>query len=466
VFLDVQSKYILLFTMGMEHNILLQQRALQLIKELRPRIIDPGFCSRHRCRSTDFTRQCVLTFPVLMLMLLQKSLKSLQAHVHEFFEQLADGAPRLGLSGGALTHARAKLRASAFIELNESAVLRTVYGPEHETLVQKWRGHRVLSVDSSLMRLPSSDAIGKVFGWIQCANQRGALERYPQARVSVLYDVSNQIALQACVVASDIAETELAHRHLSVVQPGDLLLTDRGYTGYRWLAAAHALGVHLLSRCSRGSFAAVQELFARNEAGLSVVVSLGAPESLKAECLEHNWPLELRVRLVTVRLSSGELEVLVTSLLDETMYPTCEFGPLYWQRWGQETYYGRLKGRLDLEHCSGKTVAAVEQDFHATVLLSNLESVVMGAAQAQLSQRTAGRRQPAQVNRAVSLHALKYRVIDLLSSRMPAEKVLAELIEWFQANPVSVRRSRAVPRQKPSVSRSYHYQRRVRKIVF
>ena len=55
-----------------------------------------------------------------MLLLLQKSLKSLQAHVQVFFDDLANGAaPARPLSGGALTHARAKLRASAFTELND-----------------------------------------------------------------------------------------------------------------------------------------------------------------------------------------------------------------------------------------------------------------------------------------------------------------------------------------------------------
>jgi hypothetical protein len=69
----------------------------------------------------------------------------------------------------------------------------------------------------------------------------------------------------------------------------------------------------------------------------------------------------------TVRLKSGELEVLATSLRDEVAYPTAAFGPVYWQRWGQETYYGRLKGHLALEHSAGQ---AMEQDFHATVLFS------------------------------------------------------------------------------------------------
>jgi len=61
----------------MQNDLPFRQRALQLIEQLRHRLIDPVFGARHRRRPTDFTRQCVLTFPVLMLLLLQESLKSL-----------------------------------------------------------------------------------------------------------------------------------------------------------------------------------------------------------------------------------------------------------------------------------------------------------------------------------------------------------------------------------------------------
>jgi len=169
---------------------------------------------------------------------------------------------------------------------------------------------------------------------------------------------------------------------------------------------------------------------------------------------------------VTARLASGELEVLATPLLDAAAYPTEDFAAVYWDRWGHETYYGRLKCRLDLEHSSGQTVEAVEQDFHATVLLSNVESVVIGPARVRLAQLTAGRARLAQVNRAVSVHALKYRLVELLSQRVPAARVLDELTEWFAASPVSVRTGRKVARREFSPSRSYHYQRRVRKMVY
>jgi hypothetical protein len=101
-------------------------------------------------------------------------------------------------------------------------------------------------------------------------------------------------------------------------------------------------------------------------------------------------------------------------------------------------------------------VEAVEQDFQATVFLSNVESLVIASARAQLDARTAEREQPAKVNRAVSLHGLKTRLIDLLCSQTPAEQVLEELTHWFEANPISSRPDRVVPRRKSSPSRSYH----------
>jgi hypothetical protein len=449
----------------MRNDISLRQRALQLILRLREQIMAPDFCTRHRRRPADFTRERKLTFPILMLLLLQKSLKSLQAHAHEFFFQLQQGLPSQSVSASALTHARAKLQATAFVELNRT-VLDTVYGQTHGALVQRWRGHRLLGVDSSLVRLPSSAALGEHFGWVQCSNRHGMQERYPQARVSVFYDVLNEVAVEGRMAASTVAETAMAHEHLAVVQPGDVIITDRGYTGFGWFVAVRARQAHFVSRCSKGSFAAVQELFARDEAGVSRIVTLHAPPYCRVAFRERGWPLELVVRLVTVRLSTGELEVLATSLLDETVYPVDALGAVYWERWGHETYYGRLKGRLDLEHSSGQTVESVTQDFHATVLLSNVESVVIGPARERLAERSAERKQAAQVNRAVSVHAIKHRLIDLLSSRVSAERVLGELTEWFMANPVSVRPGRNVERRENSPARSYHFQRRVRKLVF
>src|SRR6266704_221385 len=172
------------------------------------------------------------------------------------------------------------------------------------------------------------------------------------------------------------------------------------------------------------------------------------------------------VRFLSVRLPTGELEVLVTSLLDESLYPTKEFLKVYHWRWNHETFYGVIKGRLDLENFSGQTAEAVRQDFHSTLLLCNVETVLTEPTTTALNEQTLGNEHPQQINHAVAFHALKDQLLALLYSDRPVEEVIEKLQRLFMGSPVSVRLHRKIPRRKLSLYRSYHFQRRVKKVVF
>lgn len=437
-----------------------------LIEALRAKLRDPNFLARHRVRPQDFTRQRQLTFPLLILFLLQQTLKSIQRHLHEFLDELAQGELFEPLTSGAVTHARAKLKESAFTQLNRECVLPTVYGPEHP--IQRWRGHRLMGVDSSLVRLPESQELGVTFGWKEASNQHGSTgTRYPEARLSVVYDLLNRIGLDARLEPSTVGEVTLALQQLEHLQPGDVEINDRGFTGYLYLASVSQRGRHFIARCSTGSFLAAQELFGLNQANQSKEVWLFAPPDQKAQCQRLGLPLKMRVRFVSLRLPSGELEVLATSLRDPALYPTEEFLTVYHWRWGHETFYLMLKGRLELENFSGRTVEAIRQDTQAAVLLANLESVLSEPAQAALKEQNAPETQPRQVNRSNSYHALKDQVLDLLYRNIPVPIVISQLLKLFKGSPVAVRPNRKVPRRlKPSFHRSYHFQRRVKKAVF
>ena len=441
--------------------------ALTVIRTLRRRLDQPAFLARHRRGPKAFTRQRTLSFPVVVLCILQKSVKSLQLHLHEFLDQWHDDAPERYASPGAFTRARAKLQPSAYVELNAEVLLPMIYRDAGGEALRRWRGHRMLGVDSSLIRLPNTAGLAKAFGLVECGNHKGkSTVRYPEARISVLYDVLNHYGWDARLEPHIVAETQLARDHLAHARAGDLVLGDRGYAGLFWFVFLRSLGMEFVVRCSQGSFGPVQELFKRNEAGVSLEVVLESRDEVKRELRRAALPTELRVRLVSVRLDTGELEVLATSLLDTTRYPTAEFAQVYHWRWGHETYYGRLKGRLELENWSGKTKEAIEQDFQAAVFLSNLETVVCRSAEQELAQATAHRAQAVQLNQAVCLHTIKNRIIELLAGRQPPESVLARLLPLFQANPICVRRQRKVARRKIPPGQAYHYQRNVRKIVF
>jgi hypothetical protein len=321
--------------------------------------------------------------------------------------------------------------------------------------------------DGSLLRLPSHPQVFEMFGEVAVANHLGDTgTHYAPARLSVLYDLLNHMGLDARLAPVTTSEVDLAAAQLGSVEKNDVVIWDRGFSGFVLMARVLARGAHLVGRCSKSSFAAAQQLFRINRAGRSKVVRLVAASDQRAELKKLGLPVELIVRFVSVRLSTGELEVLVTSLLDETIYRTQEFSELYHRRWNHETYHQMLKGRLDLENWSGQTVEAVRQDVQAAVFVSNLESLLSQEAQEELSAQDATRQYPAQVNRAVSYHALKERLLDLLWSKRPIQEVLQEVQRWMQSNPVSVRPDRSPPRRPKSFHRSYHYQRNLRKTVF
>jgi len=450
--------------MGMQNIASLNRASETTIHTTREVIHDESFCRRHRARDQYFTRRRKLPFANVMVMLLQKTVRSIQLHLHDFFAAL----PLVGQSASVSSwcEARLKLKHTAFIELNERAILEVAYGGQTNFALRLWKGHRLLGIDSSLVRLPNERAVGEEFGWVDCTNQEGSWGRYPQARLSALTDVLNRIVIEAQLVPWRQGERDLALAHIGRMQPGDVGLLDRGFAAYELWAQFIVQERRFVCRCPKSSFSPINQLFAENQAGRSVVVTLQPDPKKRAEMRRAGLPESITVRLVTVRLETGELEVLATNLLDETLYPTAEFAPLYGQRWGIETYYGLIKSRLDLENFSGLSVEAIRQDLHSTIFLSNLESILIAPAQAQLRQASEERKNPAQVNHAVSFHALKSQIIALLLSDTPVREVLPKLERLFLDNPVSSRPARKVPRQKQSAWRSYHYQRNTRKSVF
>ena len=149
-------------------------------------------------------------------------MKSLQNVVNEAMTWLE----RLPVTASAYSQARYKLKHTAFIELNQVAVVDTVYG-DGDYL--KFWGFRVLAVDGSKLVLPDNAAIREEFGTIAWTNGKTAKiqgER-PYALASVLYDVLNRVALDATLGKAKAYEIDLVAGHLAHTRTGDLLTMDR-----------------------------------------------------------------------------------------------------------------------------------------------------------------------------------------------------------------------------------------------
>lgn len=164
-------------------------------------------------------------------------------------------------------------------------------------------------------------------------------------------------------------------------------------------------------------------------------------------------------------LSTGEYEILVTSLLDEQLYPSEIFKELHYLRWGIETFYGLLKPRLELENFTGKTVESILQDIYSTVYLTNIESILTAETTANLKDKTTSKHQQ-KVNHSVSFHAIKTEALNLFFSDVPISKVLNKLRKLFLTNPTLDKKKPTTPRNTKTARHLLHYHRTQRKHSF
>ena len=366
------------------------------------------------------------------------------------------------VTASAYSQARYKAKHTAFIALNQTAVVETVYGDDD---YHKFWGFRVLAIDGSKVILPNTDDVRKEFGTIAYSNGKDSeiTGQHPYALASVLYDVLNRVAIDARLGKARAYEIDLAVEHLAHTKEKDLLTMDRNYPSYRMLAELTQSSRDYVVRCSAASFAVARKML-KGEGEESQTVILKPCAKQLPIIHKLGLPTSLKVRFVRVKLSTGENEVLVTSLHNETRYPSAGFSELYYLRWGIETFYGLLKTRLGLENFTGTQAEAVKQDFHSSVYLTGLESILTDAAQKQLDAKET--RYPQTVNRSVSFNAIKNQAFDLLLGDIETEAIEEKLTALFLTNPTIDRKHRNPPRKKSSARRLLNFHKRQKKHCF
>jgi hypothetical protein len=317
-----------------------------------------------------------------------------------------------------------------------------------------------LGVDGSKIILPNTSDIEKEFGSVRTDN--GRIEgSYTSAMFECCYDVLNHLAIGVRLSKGDVYEVEEAKELLSVAKDSDLLIYDRGYCSYEFFCTLEQQKKQYLIRCPRNSFKVAKEFFSGK--CVDAVRTLKAPRSKRAAFKALGLPLEIRVRFIAVILSTGETEVLITSVKDPTIVPE-DFKYLYGLRWGAETFFGTLKGRLSLENFTGLTAESVKQDFWSTILISNYETIVTSDINEDFHK---AKRQ--KVNKAVAFNIIKHEAFNILfndAGKENTEATLQRLEKLFKTASVLTRQERSPPRKTSSPRRSYNFLLRKKKQVF
>ena len=416
---------------------------------------------KYRVKETDFTRERVLTFSFVAVLILRGHKFSLQNALNKFFGAL--GKLRLTPSNSAYCQARKKLKPELFVELHRTTRddFYQLYGADDEVLT--WRGHRVVGYDCTYIVLPDQPELRKKFSTQRNQHKSECV----QALSGVLYDVRNDIALGAAIGRIQAEKNFLFSELWKDTRVGDLLVMDRNFADYAVIAHAVKDGREVLTRCPRQCFAAVNDFWASDEAELIVTLPLPQSTQTRRYVRENDLPESVTVRLIKVPLDDGETEVLLTTLCDQRRYPTAEFKQVYHWRWNEETYFDRIKNIFEAERFSGLSETAIKQDFFGVIFLSTLESILTKGTQSELAERDRRRKNKtrALVNRAISYVALVDHVTELLADpRSSSEEVLDELHLLFIKDPTRNREGRKFERKKLKHSRKLRFHRYFKRI--
>jgi Transposase DDE domain len=305
----------------------------------------------------------------------------------------------LRFTAAAYCQARARLPLRVFdllLERFSSAVQRSALDDG------RWYGHRTFLVDGSGCSMPDTPALQKAFG--QSTAQRPGCG-FPMAHLLGLFHAGTGVLLKLVVaplLTHDLAQVQAVHPTL---QPGDVLVADRGLCSYAHLALLVQAGVHAVLRVSARQivdFTSGRPFVTPSVRRTPAVKGIPRSRWLKMLGVQDqlvvwlkpktcpSWltrevlaalPDSLVLREVRYQISTPGFRTrqvtLVTTLRDATVYRVDDLAELYRRRWQVETALAQLKTsmKMDVLHC--QTTPGVLKELAVFALVYNLVRMVM-----------------------------------------------------------------------------------------
>lgn len=430
------------------------KNSILIIKKLREEIFSKEIIVDYRVNEQDFTRKRKQPFSQVLLFMLNLLRKSMAIEINNFLEYLnskLESQKVENFTSSAFVQKRKKIKPEVFNYLS-SVIIDNYYVQSNEN-IKRFKDFRVLAVDGSKITLPFTEELKISFG--ESKNQTST--SIVQARSSVLYDVLNGLVLDSVLENTKTGERELALSHKSHWKENDLIIYDRGYPSYDFKYEHIKLGIDYLIRVQKNHSKIVSSFILSEKRTL--IVDVFPQEKHTFEGKDYDKTTSIKVRLVRVDLPGGEIEILMTSLLDSQIYPSNIFKELYFLRWGIETFYDELKNKLKVEYFTGYSKMSIEQDFFCAVFISNLQSIIVNDLEEELKVKNQNTKLDYKINTNLSYGFLKNRILELLFKEAPLEEVFKELENLFLQNTIPIRLNRNNKREAGK------YRTRVRPLV-
>ena len=131
-----------------------------------------------------------------------------------------------------------------------------------------------------------------------------------------------------------------------------------------------------------------------------------------------------------------------------------------------------MKNRLNLENFTGTSVLAIQQDFYATMFITNLETIVAYDVNQELENEEPLKKHQQKINKSISFNTIKNHAFELLFLDGDIEKALDKIYQLLKTNKIAIRPNRHFHRptkEERKVSKgikSAAYQKHRKKTVF
>lgn len=258
----------------------------------------------------------------------------------------------------------------------------------------RWLGHRVWLVDGSSFSMPDTPELQDHFG--QPGGQRTGCG-FPVAKWLVMFHLGTGMLLRSATSPLRSHEMSQAATVSRALEPGDLVLGDRGFCSYAHLAILVQRGLNAVFRIHQKQIVDFTPGRAGSRRGSKDVPGLPRsrwvlahgdsdqvvvwfkprqrPSWMSAEAYAE-LPGEVTVRELRYRVAVPGYRVreitLVTTLLDAAAYTAEALADLYYRRWQVEINFRHIKitMRMDVLRC--ETVEGVLKELAVFALAYNL----------------------------------------------------------------------------------------------
>jgi hypothetical protein len=323
----------------------------------------------------------------------------------------------------------------------------------------RWLGHRVLTVDGST--IPMADTVANQAEYPQQRNQKRGCG-FPIARMVAVFSLAAGTVLEAVLgkyQGKQTGENSLFRSLHRWLQPDDVVLADRYFSGWFDLALLWQRGVHSVVR--KHQLRATDFRTGRRLGRHDHLVCWRQPQRpawMSPESYQ-TLPDFLTVREVRVLVPQKGFRtkevIVVTTLLDPERYAAADLATLYRRRWQAELNLRSLKIVMQMDHLRCKAPHRVRNEFYMHLVAYNLIRKMMAMAAAQAGV------EPWTVSFKGTLQTLG-KFLPLLHTSLSIETWCDALLEAIAAHVVGDRPDRFEPRLRKRRPKPYKHLREPR----